>query len=419
MIHMAQSRTIGRKISWLTVGLTICGCSAAGSRTQLFEVADDTTPAVPGAGQMNATPPANSPPPGIGSPASPGTNGEAGSCVTTRALVEPLRQPVDIIVALDNSASMDDEARAVEDNLNTNFAATLNQNAVDYRLILVSEHRERDAQDTAVCIVGPLSTLATCPSEQPGPSERFFQYSTEVGSSNSFEVLLETFTGERTDDFDLAPSGWSEWLRPEASKVFLEITDDDENSPAVEFVSSLTALAPEHFGLDPSQIRFVWHSIVGLAERPVASDPHVPTDPIEEEECEGDVFNAGTTYQELSRLTGGLRFPICELDGYGAVFERVAGDVVTSSRGACDFAIPEPPLERSLELDQIALSYTPSTAGEARLLGQVRSPHDCGPDAFVIDGTGLHLCPDVCDVVRADERATVEVLFTCESTLLL
>jgi hypothetical protein len=416
---MGRSRTMGRKISLLTVGLAIGGCSAAGSSPKLFAVADDASSTTAGAGAGKAPPATGIPSrPSIESPALPAANVEAGSCVTASARVEPLRRPVDIIVALDNSGSMDEEARAVEDNLNSNFAAILNQNAVDYRVILVSEHRERNAQDTAVCIVSPLSSLVACPSEEPGPSERFFQYSTEVGSSNSFEVLLESLTGERSDDFDLAPGGWSEWLRPEASKVFVEITDDDENTPALEFVSSLTTLAPEQFGADPSQLRFVWHSIVGLAERPVANDPYVPTDPIEEQECEGDVSNAGTTYQELSRLTGGLRFPICEFEGYGAVFERVANEVVLGGRGACDFAIPAPPLGRALELDKIALSVAPSAGGEARWLGQVGSSSDCGPDAFVIDGAGVHLCPDACDVVSADEQASVDVLFTCESTLL-
>jgi hypothetical protein len=263
-----------------------------------------------------------------------------------------------------------------------------------------------------------LSALVECPSEQPAPSERFFQYSTEVGSSNSFEVLLESFTGEREDDFNLAPSGWSEWLRPGAGKVFIEITDDDENTTALEFASSLTSVSPEQFGADPSQLGFVWHSIVGVAERAIATDPYVPSDPIEDRECEGDVSNAGTTYQELSRLTGGLRFPICALETYGAVFDRVATDLVRSSQSACDFSIPAPPPGRALDLDMLAVAYRSSAGGEPRWFGQVRDPLDCRPDAFLLDGTGVHLCEAACDVVSADVQANVEGVFTCQSTLL-
>jgi hypothetical protein len=343
---------------------------------------------------------------------------EEGECVTARAAAELVREPVDIIIALDNSGSMDDEARSVESNINVSFAAILDESRVDYRVILVSEHRERDAQDTAVCITTPLSTLSACPTEQPGPSSRFFHYSTSIGSGNSFDILLETFDGAREDDFGLAPLGWSEWLRPGAKKVFLEFSDDDADTSANEFLDGLTALSPDDFGPAPNQLRFVWHSIVGLAERAVSTDAYGPVDPVEEEECAGDVFNAGTTYQELSRLTGGLRFPICAFDGYDAVFSRIAEDVAESRGVACDFAIPEPPGGRALDLDKVAASYTPGAGGSPRSLGRVEDPAACGADAFLVDATGVRLCPEACEVIKADPQGFVDVLFTCQDALL-
>jgi hypothetical protein len=343
---------------------------------------------------------------------------DPGACLTVSTEVEIVRESVDIIIAIDNSGSMDDETRAVEQNLNVNFATILEQSGVDYRVILVSEHRESDGQDTSVCISAPLSTLPVCPSDLPGANERFFHYSTEIGSGNSLEVLLETYTGEREDDFGLAPGGWSEWLRPGAKKVFLELTDDESNTPALEFVSSLLALGPEQFGTDPSQLQFVWHSIVGLAERPIATEPYLPADPVESEECEGDVVNAGPTYQELSRLTGGLRFPLCQFDGYDAVFRRIADDVLLTTRGACDFAIPEPPEGRMLDLDKVAVSYRPQGGASALIFGRAASAADCRADGFLVDTTAVHLCPQACELVGADDQASIDVLFTCESTLL-
>jgi hypothetical protein len=362
----------------------------------------------------------NRPPTGLLSDAANAPQASDGpeSCVGVSAEVELLRRPVDIIIAIDNSGSMDDEARAVEENLNVNFAAILEQSGIDYRVILVTEHRERDAQDTAVCIASPLSSLPACPSDVPGPSERFFHYAAEINSRNSLQVLLETFSGEREDEFALAPGGWSEWLRPGAEKTFLEITDDDSNVPALEFASALTALAPEQFGADPSQLGFVWHSIVGLAERATATDPYSPGDPIETRECTGNVFNAGATYQELSRLTGGLRFPICEFAGYDSVFRSIATDVVLGSRSACDFEIPPPPAGRELDLDKVAVSYQPGDGGAALVFGRALSASQCRADGFLVDGAGVHLCPEACEQVGADERAAVSVLFACESTLL-
>jgi hypothetical protein len=399
------------------------GCGAAGASSEPSYDEDAVTPAPVTPAPVNpasGTGPSPSPTPSLvsDSPSEPAASGDPDACVSVSAAVEVIRQPVDIIIAIDNSGSMDDEARAVETNINVNFAAILEQSGVDYRVILVSEHRENDLQDTAVCIASPLSSVAACPSDAPGPSARFFHYATGINSRNSFEVLLETFNGEREDEFELAPNGWSEWLRPEAKKVFLEITDDNSNTPVVEFISALTQLAPEQFGTDPSQLRFVWHSIVGLAELPVATDPYAPADPIETRECTGNVYNAGAVYQELSRLTGGLRFPICEFDGYDAVFRRIAADVVQNTTTVCNFAIPAPPEGRVLDLDKVAVSYQPGGGGTPLLLGRAATAADCRADGFVMDAATVSLCPQACDVVGTDDHASVSVLFTCESTLL-
>jgi hypothetical protein len=406
----------------LFVGLTLAGCSAAGaSGTPPLDrdLDGDSDPAnVPIEPRPSAGSTTPTEPPSLFEPNAPTPSEAAPSCAAVTAQVEHVRHPVDIIITVDNSGSMDDEARAVEENLNVNFAAILEQSGIDYRVILVSEHRERNGQDTAVCVTTPLSSVAACPSEVPGPTDRFFQYAIEVNSHNSLDVLLETYDGRREDDFGLAPGGWSEWLRPGAKKVFLEITDDDSNTPALEFTSALMALSPAQFGADPSRLAFVWHSIVGLAERPVSTDPYEPGDPIETDECAGDVVNAGATYQELSRLTGGLRFPICEFEGYDAVFQRVASDVVLGSRNVCDFAIPSPPPGRALDLDKVAVSYQPGAGGSPLLFGRAPSTADCRGDGFLVDAAGVHLCPEACNVVGSDARAAVSVVFTCQSTLL-
>ena len=421
---MASSRSCPGLLAAAFIALAAQGCNAGGGRAselvvlppeRTVPVQDDASSSAEASTSRGPEPSAA--PPSAAPPSAAPADLDA-ACVTESAAVEIVRQPVDIIIALDNSGSMDDEARAVEANINQSFAQILQESGVDYRLILVSEHRERNLQDTAVCILRPLSTLSSCPSDEPGPSDRFFQYSIEVGSDDSFERLLDTFDGRVKDDFGLAPLGWSQWLRPGAKKVFLEITDDDEDTPATEFLAALTALAPESFGSDPRAPDLVWHSIVGLAEQPVATDPYTASDPVQTGECDGDVFNAGTTYQELSRLTGGLRFPICEFDGYDAVFRRIASDVVQGSGNACDFAVPAPPPGRALDLDEVAVSYLPGSGAPARVFGRVVDVAACRADAFFLDADGVHLCQAACDEVSLDENADVDVLFTCQNTLL-
>jgi len=404
----------------------LAACNPAGTAEPGLQVTDTAAPAGSGAGvspQRSTTDaPASSDLVDTGNALAAPAPTVAASCSSSRVEAELIRQAVDIIVVMDNSGSMSDEAGAVEANLNVNLAQTLANSGIDYRLILIARHRSSDslAQRTSACITGPLSGLAQCPAEQPVFGERFFQYSVEVGSHDSLSLLLDTYDGTHSDEFDLAPRGWSEWLRADAKKIFLEISDDDSRVEAARFLSDLTSLAPEQFGATGAQAQLVWHSIIGLAEKDVATEPYLPAEPVRDARCSGnDVSSAGETYQDLSRLTGGLRFPICEFDGYDRVFQAIADDVASSSQIACAFAIPEPPAGQRLELDKVAVAYTPGDGADPQLLGQVTDPSKCGDDAFLIAGAAISLCPQACAKISADARSGLDVVFSCASALIL
>jgi hypothetical protein len=370
------------------------------------------------------------------------------SCVDYEAPAQLVKQPVDIIVLLDNSGSMIDEAAAVEANINVNFANVLTESAVDYRVILITRHRVRprtepvrDEEDdpneeanTSVCVQAPLSGLASCEeADEPVFTERFKQYSTKLESNDSLDIALDTFEppfeeDEREEKYDQAPLGWSEWLRPDTKKVFLEITDDDERDEdgegmsAADFASELVRMAPQHFGSDPGNPNFVFHSIVGLAEKQPVTAAYLPEEPVQANECtgnDGDVTSAGETYQELSRLTGGLRFPLCQYDAYDVVFQRIAEDVVLQRDVACDFDVPEAPRGLELILDNVAVETSSGTGGVTTPLGQARSAAECQSDAFFIVDGRMNLCPEACAQVRSDPLAAVRVLFTCRSQIIV
>lgn len=376
-----------------------------------------------------------------GQPPPTGATQIEDACITEQAQATLVEQPVDIILVLDNSGSMDDELQAVEDNINLNFASILIDSDVDYRVILLSRHREEPRESssfasTSVCVTTPLSSLSACPTQdgpvsaaEDGPafSERFFHYSTKVESDDSFDVVLGTYLPPFAEDdledaYDNAPLGWSEWLRPGAKKVFLELTDDNEDMSAAEFVSELVKLAPEHFGSDPQSPTFVFHSIVGLVEKAAPTEAYLADEPLQEARCtgnDGDVTSAGLTYQELSRMTGGLRFPLCQYDAYDVVFRRIADDVVQTSGLACDFDIPDAPAGSALDLNNVAIQYTPGTGASPIQFGQASIATDCLADAFYIAEDRLNLCPQACSTIRSDPSAKVTVLFTCESQLIV
>ena len=360
------------------------------------------------------------------------------TCATASADAALVKEPVDIIMVVDNSGSMDNELESVENNINQNFGAILTASDIDYRLIALSRHRDDD--NTSLCITQPLSTLASCPAESPGISERFFHYSTKVESDDSFDLLLDTYEApfdqpclsmcdngeteeeDNEDKYENAPNGWSQWLREGAKKVFLEITDANEDMPVATFLSELTAMGPQHFGTSDSPT-FIFHSITGVAEKATATEPYVATEGIVVETCTGnggDVTNAGETYQELSVLTNGLRLPVCQFQAYDAVFRAIAEDVIVKTDIACDFAIPEAPTGAGdIDLDNVAVNYVKGDGSGEVKFRQAAEPAECEPEAFYIQDNRIVLCAEACDTIRADPFSMVDVLFTCESQIII
>lgn len=375
-------------------------------------------------------------PPNLGlPPAAPGVfvapRSAQAACVDVPAPVEVTLESVDIVLLLDNSNSMADELEAVERSINTDFAQVLSSSEVDYRVILLSRHRRlartRSLQSTFVCVESPLSALPSCQAlerTEPGFSNRFFHYSLRLGSKDSLSVAVDTFQPPfqlGRDEFGKAPSGWSGWLRPGARPVFVAMTDDDSEMSAESFVAELAELSPERFGT-LAEPKFIFHSIVGIDQKadPVAA--YQPEEPLIEATCVSEtgsnrVENSGPTYQELSRMSGGLRFPLCEFEHFDVVFRRIAQSVVQSRSVACEFPVPEPPANQVLDLGALSISATLGDSEEVLTMQQVAAAGACRPGAFFLEADMVQLCPAACEQIRQNPEASVSVLFGCDNVL--
>ncbi len=157
------------------------------------------------------------------------------ACATQSSTATLVKKPVDIIVIIDNSGSMTEEIVGVQSNINKNFATILDASGLDYRVILVARHGKATVGQS-ICVEAPLSGIpvdgcnpkpvapAVFPTKPVNNPGKFYHYSTEVASTDSWCKVFSTYN--TPDEFALAPNGWSEWLRPEAFKAFIEITDD-------------------------------------------------------------------------------------------------------------------------------------------------------------------------------------------------
>lgn len=386
-----------------------------------------------------------------------GGAGVGGSCADTVVEANVTQKPVDIIFVVDVSGSMSEEIAAIEQNINVNFAQIIGQSGVDYRIIMLVDHGPSTYE---LCVEAPLSTIpkggcSSIGTNPPGNNAgKFYQYSMKSlpQSNDSLCLVLDSLVGKKKDDFNLAPNGWIEWLRPEAAKVFLFITDDrpnctwtggdapikfdDQNSDAaakqmaVDFDKALLGLAPQQFGTTASR-NYQFYGLVGLQSKNLAKDvqtsklidanamaldPFEPFDGITNDKCKTAV-SAAMGYQYLSKGTGGLRFPVCELNGFDVIFKKVAEGVVSGSKVPCKIKLPEPKEGQTLDLNTISIVYSPGDMSKPLEFTRVESEGACagGKDKFFIDEADklIVLCPETCKLVEADPTAKVDVKLEC------
>jgi len=373
------------------------------------------------------------------------TTGGGGSpgipdCVETEPIFEqPGLRPADIIFVIDNSGSMSEEINAVEQNININFAQIMGMSGVDYQVIMLTDHGTSSLE---VCIGPPLSNSANCQGPPGDVANQFHHYDVNVQSFDSLCIALDTLYGSNgggeADEQSLHPEGWIKWLRPDAIKIFVEITDDDVNctwqgntlndfsadpqSPAgnaaqaaIQFDSLLLGQAPNQFGTQAAR-DYQFFSIVGVEEKPNALEPYLPEEPVVGANTSDDCSTAtgpGWGYQWLSKGTGALRFPVCQFSSYDAVFQAIAAGVVDEVNAACSYAIIAPGV---VDLSTLDVTYNPGEPmGPPEPFSLLPSAGACGATDstyFVANGK-LEMCPATCERLRDDPTHTIDVSGDC------
>jgi hypothetical protein len=405
------------------------------------------------------------------------SGGEGGACAVVTGEATLVKRPMDIVIAIDNSASMQGEIQAVQARVNNDFAQIIGASGIDYRVIMVSRYGNVFTQnfgggspsDSAysICIGSPLSSLNcpdnagdTTPAVAHNPP-RFYHHSTDIGSNNMWCRMLGSY--DRSDPYPtarsgwspIAPNGWGGYLRAGTFKVFIGITDDSPNRPndqarrcnnmrgtdglvgsndqtgATNFDTALRTLAPSHFGPLSGMRNYVWYSIVGMQGNATSNPtPLTPTDPVVTTCCNaaggvgscggdgappGDGAAPGQGYQYLSVMTGGLRYPSCYNSNFNAIFNAIAQGVIDRATASCEYAVPSTG-NGIIDPAQTKVSYRMGGVGAGTQLDRVASDAACGAGAsfyFSQDLSKIFLCPSTCTTVQADPMARIAIDFGC------
>lgn len=349
------------------------------------------------------------------------TNPDDMGCAGERAQANTVSRPADIIFMIDTSSSMGGEADAVEARINDDLAGVLEASDVDYRIIMLADFPPDDGGDSGdptLCIGPPLAPQDCANISEPKPMNgaRFFHYDTHVDSRDSLRIALEEFADPNGDDGQTSgdgqiPGGWGTLLREDSVKFFVEISDDNSNThSAGEFDDEIRqAYAEMYPGAGP--LNYVFHSIIGLAEYP-GGGAWPPTEPVESGECSPGSQNNGDVYQELSILTDGLRFPLCDNDSFDVIFQAIANDVAQGVGLPCTY-IPEPTGSGNVNYNNSAVVYEPGNGDAMELFDQVSDSSQCVDGAYYVVDDQFTLCPAACDRVTLDNTGEVAVFVGC------
>ncbi len=334
-----------------------------------------------------------------------GADETSGECAAQTLEGQQSYLPIDVILVVDTSNSMADAIAAVEASINADFAAVLGGSGLDYQVLVLGDYPP--AEQLYICISMPLSgTDCNPPPPIPATTAQYQQYDAITGSGAFLDNILAWYS--TPDPHGLAPGGWQDWLRPEALKLFLAMTDgssaSNDNADGDAFDAALLALPGSPFGT-PGDRRYVFHSIISMQPNNPPQMPWLPADPIQ---------GNGDSIQQVSVVSGGWRFPLSLPDDFDVVFQQIAEGVVESTPVACSFAIPEPPEGETIDPNTIEIDYLPNGAGPAESFHQVVGPAECAADAFYISGETIFLCPEACALVQADVAAQLDVRYGCD-----
>ncbi len=321
---------------------------------------------------------------------------------------------------------MDQENASIRDKIKKNIAGLIEASGADFRVIVLSQYGQGG---TTVCVEPPLAGAACELGSASTNSARFFHYDVVIQSHDALCVLLDSFDKPSADG--RAPEGWRAFLRPDAQKAFIIVTDDsasctlvngdtelrfgaDDADPfedALMFHSALLARAPEQFGVPP-EVRYQLYSFVGLSPHDMGSQPWFPHEELSLQPCD-TAPSPGASYQALSVITDALRYPVCEGRGFDAIFRVLAQNVVEAVKAECTFELPEAPADQVIDVSRISLRYQPGGGGAPQQIEQVSDADACNARAFYIANDQLELCTEACTLVQSDPDAQLDVLYGC------
>ncbi len=306
---------------------------------------------------------------------------DGGECEALSQQAENTVRPVDIIWAVDGSPSMSAAAGQVATRMN-DMVVSVNNAGIDVHVVII-------ASAGKVCVQPPFGG-AGCSSNPPG-----YQYVTAcptdcwIGSHNA----LHRLTG--------AYPHYKQTIRQNSVKYFGVVTDDSADDTS-NYAGAAQGFTDRVAALDPGWFD-VW-KFFGIFRLPL-----------------------GTAYKMLVDQTGGTwtEFKFTGTD-YNAVFQDLARTVTDSVELDCEWEIPPAPPGETFDSGLVNVDYTSGGGQQTKLKKVGANAAECAasPDGgwYYDDDlapTKIHVCPQNCATMKADLQGRVDILFGCETQVIV
>ncbi|MCH9680999.1 MAG: hypothetical protein K0V04_06175, partial [Deltaproteobacteria bacterium] len=295
----------------------------------------------------------------------------------------------DIILAIDTSGSMIQEAAFVQTQMNS-FSIQISAANIDARIILLAEYPPPFI-GAGVCIDPPLGS-GGCPTQDSNPPTFLHVPDSDIASSNALTELVAHYPN------------YSPFVRPTALTHVVVVTDDDSAISAAEFTESFGALSP-HLA------NFIFHGIISSDDPDAACAAGTA--------CCTLAASQGTVYQQLIAQTGGVEGNLCDQQ-FQPVFQAVAAQVIEGASLACSYEIPPPPDGQTFDKDQVNVEFDDGVGGTLAI-GRVDDPSLCADvgDGWYYDDPDdpsvINVCPQTCEKIQGFAQARVAIKFGCET----
>jgi hypothetical protein len=321
------------------------------------------------------------------------------SCSAVNQAAEKSSGKADIIWIIDNSGSMTQEAAAVQTNMNF-FSSFMTQKGIDAHVVMISEAPSPGTNIfgiinpvNGICVDAPLGRAGACAATPAGDDTNlpnFMHWRVMVNSNDQLSVVESTF------------QGWRTMLRPDASKTFVVVTDDNAypppKGPSPQEFTAWVNQQPEFAG---KPWRF--SGVFCVPGQPVTANCAAV----------GDVY--GVLVGQTQGVSAGMGNPDWTL-----IFNTLASAVVADAKPVdCEWGIPVPKDGQKLDPNKVNVQFRPTGSTKPEPIYGVNAPADCtaATGGWYYDDPAhpakVRTCPSTCTKLQADLGVQVEVLFGC------